>query len=76
MLSENNSVMNSQTMNHLTSKAQKASTMLVQRYGTQSNMRMAAQKFAKKFSQKIYESLPNGKEAEEEFYSGMLTQKG
>jgi len=53
--------MNSEVMNQLRSKAERASKMLVQRYATQSNMRMVAQKFAKKFSQKIYETLPNDK---------------
>jgi len=68
--------MNSQIMNNLTSKAERASIMLVQKYATQSNMRMVAQKFAKKFSEKIFDSLPNNKDAAEEFYSGMLTQEG
>jgi len=68
--------MNSQTMNQVTTKAGKASTMQEQKYGTQSNIKMSAQNFAKKFNQKIYQSLPNGKQSAEHFNSGMLTQQG
>jgi len=68
--------MNSETMNQVTSKAGKASTMQEQKYGTRSNFKMSAQNFAKKFSQKIYQSLSNGKQSAEDFNSGMLTQEG
>jgi len=68
--------MDSKTMNQLTNKAETASTMLVQRYAAQSNMRMVAQKFAKKFSQKIYENLPNDNLAAKEFSLGMLSPQG
>jgi len=74
--SKNSLAMNSQTINQVTTKAGKASTMQEQKYGTQSNLKMSAQNFAKKFSQKVYESLPNGKEYAEHFNSGMLTQEG
>ena len=76
MLAQNNSLINSQTMNQLTSKAQKASTMLVQRYSNQGNMMRLAEKFARKFSQKLYQSLPNYKEAAQAFAAGMLTPQG